>query len=307
MFQLAEFEKRAREVILGQIVEDYRRRQPRWRNEPALQKLVLLTCLRSWQNVALLGATVLVSSLWLSLAHTMPLMALVLIVLLAGIVEVIFLYMGCHDSHRLAAAVIQRCTPGRTVFALETIHTKQLRAKLCQALQYWALVDNMQRSQAGSVSHDRLARTSQEMTRWLQVVYRLAGQIDAHNCNLIVQRDGQSLPQVIQTYEQKLSRENNPALCAQLQQILAYKQQQLQTLAELNSAIEKSTHQLDSTIASMGVVYAQLLLLVSSRAVEGSRINRLQAEITEEVQRLEDLTTAIGEFTGHLIQPEDAG
>ena len=46
----------------------------------------------------------------------------------------------------------------------------------------------------------------------------------------------------------------------------------------------------------MGVVYSQLLFLVSSRDVAKGRISRLQAEISEEVQRLEDLTTAMEEF-----------
>ncbi|MBI1880865.1 MAG: hypothetical protein HYR94_22025 [Chloroflexi bacterium] len=306
MSQLAEFEKRARETILSKTVEDYQRQQPHWQNEAALIMTVLVACLCSWQNVALLGATVLVSGLLLAIVHPIPIIALFVVISLGGVVELVFLFMSSADKQRLAAAVAELHAP-RVVFAVETIRTKHLRAKLGQALQYWGLIDTMQRNQPDGILRDRLAGASQEMTRWLQGVYHLAGRIDEHRCNSMIQRELQTLPQVIQSYEQKLSREKKLELHAQLQQILASKQQQLQTLGELQNNIEKAAHQLDSTIASMGVVYSQLLLLVSTRNVESGRMNRLQAEIAEEVQRLEDLTTAIREFTGYPIKPESTG
>jgi hypothetical protein len=301
--QLAEFERRAREAVLSNIVADYRRQHPAGQNEPALVGAALVACFCSWQNVAVLGATMFVSGLFLAVFSPAPIIALIVVILVGGAIETVFLYAGCRDKRRLAVAM-SRCFTPKAGFAVETLRTKHLRGKLCQALQYWGLIDTMQRSQPEGVLCDSLARASSEMTRWLQVVYHLAGRIDQYRCNLTIQRERQTLPRVIQSCQQKLSHEPDPNLRHHRQRTLAYKQQQLQALDELQNNIEKAAHQLDSTIASMGVVYSQLLLLVSSRDVESGRINRLQAEITEEVQRLEDLTTAIREFTGYLTGPE---
>jgi hypothetical protein len=179
---------------------------------------------------------------------------------------------------------------------VETIYSKTLRAKLYKAVQYCSLIDNTRRNQPEGVPRDCLTRATEETTCWLQVVYHLAKWIDNYRCSWVIQRDWQILPKVIQSYEQKLSQENNPALRDQLQQTLAYKRQQLQTLSELQSRTERVMYHLDNTIASMGVVYSQLLFLVSSRDATRGRISRLQAEISEEVHRLEDLITAMEEL-----------
>jgi hypothetical protein len=112
---------------------------------------------------------------------------------------------------------------------------------------------------------------------------------------MTIQRERRALPQIIQTYEQRVAQETDPNLRAHLQQILASKRQHLQSLDELHRNIDRSAHQLDNALASMGLIYKQLLLLVSSKDVAGGRLNRLQAEITEKVQCLEDLTSAIDE------------
>jgi hypothetical protein len=56
--------------------------------------------------------------------------------------------------------------------------------------------------------------------------------------------------------------------------------------------MENADLQLDSTISSLGTIYSQLLL-VDSKDEEGSRISRLQEEISEQVYQLEDLTEAM--------------
>ena len=58
--------------------------------------------------------------------------------------------------------------------------------------------------------------------------------------------------------------------------------------------MEKADYQLDSTISALGTIYSQLLL-VGNKDEEGSRINRLQEEISEQVYRLEDLAAAMDE------------
>jgi hypothetical protein len=80
----------------------------------------------------------------------------------------------------------------------------------------------------------------------------------------------------------------------QLQKTIADRKRQLKTLQNLQTHIEKAAFQLDSTISSLGTVYSQLLL-VDTKDEQGSRINRLQKEISEQVYQLEDLAEAMDE------------
>ncbi|HXV98423.1 MAG TPA: hypothetical protein VEC93_08365, partial [Anaerolineae bacterium] len=80
---------------------------------------------------------------------------------------------------------------------VEIIHSKNLRVKLYKAVQYWSLIENMRRNQSEGVLRDCLARTAQETICWLQVVYHLAKWVDKYRCNLMIQRDLQTLPRVI--------------------------------------------------------------------------------------------------------------
>jgi hypothetical protein len=58
--------------------------------------------------------------------------------------------------------------------------------------------------------------------------------------------------------------------------------------------MDRASYQLDSTISALGTIYSQLLL-VGSKDEAGNRVNRLQDEISEQVQRLEDLSEVMDE------------
>jgi hypothetical protein len=205
----------------------------------------------------------------------------------------VFLYLGCRDDKKLAKALVQRLTP-QVAFNLDAIQDKQLKVKLFKALEYWSFINYMLSQQPDGLLRDHLLHTTQEATRWLQVVYHLAERVDKFRCNRIILRDWQTLPAIIKNYEQKLSQEPNPEIHYQLERTLYDKQVQWQNLQKLQNCMAKASYQLDSTIASLGTIYSQLLLLTNT-GMERTRIRRLQAGISEQVQRLEDLTAAMDE------------
>jgi uncharacterized protein YoxC len=112
--------------------------------------------------------------------------------------------------------------------------------------------------------------------------------------NKVIERDLKNVPAAIESYQQKLEEETDPDVRRQLEKTIADNERQLQTLQNLENNIEKASYQLDSTISALGTIYSQLLL-VGSKDESGTKINRLQDEISEQVYRLEDLTEAMDE------------
>jgi hypothetical protein len=174
------------------------------------------------------------------------------------------------------------------------ITDKELAAKVDKALEYWALIDDTVDKAPRGVLRDRLAQTTQEATHWLQAVYKLAGQVDKFRENTVIEQDLRSVPRAIDNYKAKLALEDSPEVRQQLERTIADKERQLRTLENLQNSMEKADYQLDSTISALGTIYSQLLL-VGNKDEEGSRISRLQEEISEQVYRLEDLTEAMDE------------
>jgi hypothetical protein len=67
--------------------------------------------------------------------------------------------------------------------------------------------------------------------------------------------------------------------------------------------MKRADLQLDSSLAALGTVYSQLLL-VGTKEVDSSRAERLQADIAEEVNSLQDVVESINEvYDYHTLGP----
>jgi len=179
-------------------------------------------------------------------------------------------------------------------FNPEAIQDKTLQAKVDEALRYWELIESTVSRSPETSMRDRFERTTREVTHWLQAVYDLATRVDKFQINQVIKQDLQRVPADIRNLEKKLTQEGSPEVQRQLERTIADKQRHLQTLQNLEDNMERAGYQLDSTISALGTIYSQLLL-VGSKDEEGNRVNRLQEEISEQVQRLEDLSEAMEE------------
>lgn len=300
-----DLEKRAQEAILKSIIENYRQKHTNWFRDPALRKAILNKTFFKPANALLIAGTILA-------AGCLPLLVLPLLfpaaplsvlalgalapIILGLIVEAIFLTLSFRDEEAHAQAVAE-LFEHEVEFKPATIQEKNLRAKVDKALEYWTLInETIENIPRGIVRENSpYDVTQQEMTEWLQAVYNLAERIDKFRLNKIIKQDLETMPATIKTYEERLAKgSQKPEVERQLQKTIADKKRQLQTLQNLQNNMEKAAYQLDSTISALGTIYSQLLL-VGSKGEEGGRVNRLQAEITEQVNQLEDLTEAMDE------------
>lgn len=295
-----DIEKRAQEAILKSIIESYKQRRSDWLKEPSIRKAIFLASFFGTTNAVLIASIILIfGCLTLLVLPALPLGVGWLVlsgiggILTLVIAEAIFLYLSFKDEKKHAEAVAELFKP-EVNFDPAGIRDKELKTRVDKALEYWSLIDETVSKVPKGVLRDRLLRTTQEVTHWLQAVYNLAQRVEKFRLNKVIERDLHSVPLAIKDYEQKLAVEDSPAVRRQLEKTLADRKRQLQTLQNLKDSMEKADYQLDSTISSLGTIYSQLLL-VGSKDEEGSRINRLQEEVSEQVHRLEDLADAMDE------------
>lgn len=295
-----DIEQRAQDAILANIVENYKKNREDWKKNPDIRQELLNKALFKPLNATFIGG-IIVSSGFLALV--MPLLiagltpifvGLAAMIPLGGLLaEAFYLYSAVTDEKAHADAVAKMLRP-EVHFDPKTIKNPELRGKVDKALEYWSLIDDAIESAPAGPMRERLENTTREVTHWLQAVFNLAARVDEFYDNKVIKRDLEAVPRMLKDYRRKLEKEDSPEVRRQLEKTIEDSERQLRILESLENSMEKASYQLDSTISSLGTIYSQLLL-VSSKDEEGSKVNRLQAEVSEQVQRLEDLTEAMDE------------
>lgn len=292
---------RAQNAILKNIVEDFKENHATWAKDPNIRAKILNSAFFKPANAVLIAGALLAagctsllvlpvlaltSPLWLALGALAPLA-------LGTLAEAAYLYFAVNNEKSHAAVVAEMLRP-QVKFNPNVIKNGELRAKIDKALEYWSLIDDAVQQVTDGPLRTRLEHTTREATQWLQAVFNLAQQIDGLYQNDVIGRDLKAVPKAIKDLQARLALEDSPQVQQQLQETIANNERQLRTLQSLEDQMEKANYQLDSTISSLGTIYSQLLL-VGSKDESGSRVARLQDEISEQVHRLEDLSEAMDE------------
>ena len=299
-----DLERRARDAILQRVMQTYLERGGEPGAEQGLRNQIFSSAIFSISNAIIIAAIILATGFaaillplfvpaLAGMGFLWPVTAALGGLVAFAVAEGAFFYRALTNEQNHSSAVAEMLAP-QVDFEPSRIRDKELTSKLEQALEYWALIDDSIKKTPKGVLRDRLERTEEEVTHWLEAIYNLAKRVDQFRQNTIVERDLKAVPAAIRDNERKLKLETNPQVVAQLEKTIADQERQLQTLENLDSNMSRATYQLDSTVSSLGTIYSQLLL-VGSKGDEGSELNRLQKEISEQVYQLEDLTEAMDE------------
>jgi len=176
-------------------------------------------------------------------------------------------------------------------FDLKRLQSKNLRAKVSQALGYHAqILEAVERKQ--SSFDDSLFRIVQDLERWVAQVYELALNLDAYRHDPVLANDLQNVPRDLKALKEKLVFESSERVQNQLQSTFDAKTQQWQALQSLRDSMEGASLQLDNTLASMSTLYTQTVNL-NAKELDANRTQDLQREMRQQVQSLEDMTSAM--------------
>jgi hypothetical protein len=212
--------------------------------------------------------------------------------LLLGLLGVGTVVWSTLSDEKEAAKAVEQLF--RTDYNVNGLRDKALKEKLKRAEEYHAQINQTLESQTDGILKERMQRTTDQIYDWIANMVRLARRVDAYHNDPIIDGDREELRQSIPRLQARLAQESDLAVREQLETTLADKQRQQVNIVELDNRMKRADLQLDSSLAALGTVYSQFLL-VGTKEVDSSRAERLQADIAEEVNSLQDVVESINE------------
>jgi hypothetical protein len=191
----------------------------------------------------------------------------------------------------------------REKYSTSGIRDRGLRDKLNEAEQYRQRIQQMVNQQKSGVLRDRLISTTAEVYDWIANMVTLARRVDSYRSDDIIKRDTAGIAQDIKTLQARMTLERDGRVKEQMATTLESKRQFAENLAELTNRMQRADLQLDHSLASLGTVYSQLLL-IGSKEVDSDRADRLRSDIRDEVSALQDLVESLNEV--YSYSPEKA-
>jgi len=262
--------------------------------EQKATRAILTRSIYRWESAVIIGLT-----LGLSL---LTMVALVPVpdfwqwwfwVVLGGLGEVALVWSSLKDPEFRARAVAEmfreKFNPGQ----IRKENTK-LRAQVEKALEYRDRIDKAIQEGREGVLREHLLDVGRGINQWLENLFRLARRLDAYEADAMIHQDISAVQPAIEGLKQRLSTEDDDTVKRQISQAIAQRQIQRDNLDKLQNVMERAELQLESTITAMGTVYSQVMIL-GSRDVASGRAGRLQQDIADQVQGLQDVVKTLDE------------
>jgi len=212
--------------------------------------------------------------------------------LILGLVaEILIVYTSLTDPETGQRLVIdmlkEKYDPGR-------LRNLKYRKRLEKAIDYHERMGDLIRSTTEGVLKDRLQGMINGMDAWIANMYRLSERLDIYESDRVLARDMETVPEAIQLLEKRLSVESNPIIRAQVEETLASKHAQWESLQKLKAMMEKADLQSEETLSDLGNVYSQLRQ-IEARDMDSGRAQRIADDINDQVAMLQDIVNSMDE------------
>jgi len=182
----------------------------------------------------------------------------------------------------------------REKYNVTGLHDRALKEKLKKAEDYHTQIKAAIKSQKDGILKERMQRTAAGIYDWIGNMVRLARRIDSYRDDPIIKGDRVGLRESIPALEARRQRENDERVHQQLETTLADQRRLQENIAELDNRMQRADLQLDSSLAALGTIYSQILL-VGSKELDSDRAERLSSDIASEVTSLQDVVDSINE------------
>ncbi|HSJ52815.1 MAG TPA: hypothetical protein VLC52_03625 [Anaerolineae bacterium] len=212
-------------------------------------------------------------------------------VVLGALGETALVWSSLKDPEFRARAVAEMF---REKFNAREIRNAKLRAQVEKALEYRDRIDEAIQEGREGVLREHLVDVSRGINQWLENLFRLARRLDAYEADTMIHQDVSAVQPAIEALKKRLSTEDDDTVKRQISQTIAQRQIQRDNLHKLQNVMERAEFQLESTITAMGTVYSQVMIL-GSRDVASGRAGRLQQDIADQVQGLQDVVKTMDE------------
>jgi hypothetical protein len=260
------------------------------------ERALLTNAIFRWESAAVIGGTVLLSVFFDQWLPGWPVWAWPVAGLVAEAAVIVSSLTDKGEMQKVMESLF------REKYSTGGIRDRELRAKLEEAEEYRRRIQEVVAQQKSGLLRDRLVSTTSQVYDWIANMVALARRIDIYRTDSIIRRDQVAVPKEITELEARMARERNAQVREQMATTLDSKRQFAATLQELDGRMERADLQLDHSLAALGTVYSQLLL-VSSKEVDSDRADRLRDDIRGEVLALQDLVESLNEVYGGAAEP----
>ena len=258
------------------------------RIEREAQRAVIQNAFFRWESALVIGGAILLSVFLPQPFPGWPWWAWPLLGLVAEAAIVASSLTDKAETQRVIETMF------RAKYDIGAIHDRDLRAKLNEADQYRQRIQQVIAQQRNGVLRDRLVETTSQVYDWIANMVELARRIETFRNDEIIQRDLAAVPKDIKELSSRMPLEPNARVREQMAMTLNSKQQLAANLGELSARMERADLQLEHSLAALGTVYSQLLL-IGSQDVDSDRADRIRGDIREEVAALQDLVVSLNE------------
>lgn len=186
-------------------------------------------------------------------------------------------------------------------YDLSYVRNSVSRERLRTAMEYRRNMLKLLKRHSGGMRVE-LRDTLNQVNNWIAAMYDLAVHIDSFEGNELVERDIRMVPQQIEKVKIRIERETDDRVREDLERQLNLLQQQRANLEQTKNSIKRAEIQLETTLSSLGTVYAQMSLLGTRGSVDGSKQQRMRLEIQDEVMSLQDTIEAMEEVQGQMMR-----
>ena len=210
---------------------------------------------------------------------------------LLGLVGIV--YSSLTDAEVNARVVLELF---QQQFDSRKIRDEALRQEVETALEYQRRIEARARGQRPGVLRDRLEDTADQLSDWIGNVYKLAQKLDVYRRDELLAREREAVPREIEELVARRRLEGDVTVQKELDAVLKSKGTQWQTLRDLDARMKQAELQLEQSMAALATVHSQVQL-IDARDVSSGRSDRLEADIREQVDRLNDLINSINDIS----------
>jgi hypothetical protein len=214
---------------------------------------------------------------------------------LGGVAEGALIWSTLTDPEETNQAIAREF---ESKYDLAHIRNTVSRERIKKAMEYRRnmMVLQKQRKGAGRAQFDD---TITDVNDWIALMYDLAEHIDSFEGNALFEQDYKSVPQQIEKVKIRIEREKDDRVRSDLEGQLRLLEQQRLNLEATKNSIKRAEIALESTLSSLGTLYAQMSLLgTKTGGTDSSRFQRLRLEIRDEINSLQDTIDAMDEVHG---------
>jgi len=256
--------------------------------EKKATRALLTRAVYRWESAAIIGLTLILAAF---VPHPLPFWQPWFWFVLGGLGEVGLVWTSLVDPEFRAKAVAEMF---RFKFQPRSVRDAGLRKQVERALDYRDRIDQGINKSREGLLREHLQDVSRGINVWSENVFRLASRLDAYHADRMIQDDMNAVGPAIQEWMKKLALEDDDTVKRQISQTIAQKQIQRDNLLKLKNVMEQAEAQMESTLTAMGTVYSQIMIL-SARDVASGRAQRLQQDVNDQVQALQDIVTTVDE------------